>query len=126
MAGAVITLKVPYTEWGKVKEAEFKIGFVSNWVTRELKELTEDAFKVRNEAQALASGEKQFKDANNELFQKAENLLDRKYELVKELLESNGYEFDLKFWDRKTDPEAVNTFLFTAVHKDLQGSKKKA
>jgi hypothetical protein len=126
MAGKTVTLRVPCRKLGKEDFVEFKVGFVSNWVTREYKELTEDALSVWQEAQELKSGNKSVKEADSEVFKRAENLLDRKYALVQEILETNGYEFDHKFWDRKTEPQAVNDFIAQAVHKDLVSGKKKA
>lgn len=125
MAGVTVTLKVPYVSWGKTQEETFKISFVSNWATNEFKEITEDSIEIHKEYLALKSNEKTFDGSSSDIFNRGQNLLERKYELLKDILESNGHEFNAKFWDRKTDPDTVNKFIMQAIHKDLQGSKKK-
>lgn len=127
MAGNTVKLEVPCRIFGRATSKEFTISFVSNWATKQYKELTEDALEVWKEAQLLRNGEKTMQDANQETFKRAEDLLERKFALVEDILTSNGYEYDAKFWDRNCDPNAVNDFIMQSVHKDVNpGGKKKA
>ena len=125
MAGASINIKVPATFSGKASEKDFKIGFVSNWVMREARQIETDMRKIVAEYQALQSGAKTVDEVDSELFNSAEGLLDRRYALVREILESNGLAFDLDFWDRNCGPDAVNAFIYQATHKDAEEVKKK-
>jgi hypothetical protein len=125
MAGKIILLAVPFNHMGTMDKKPFSISFVSNWATREFEALTRDSLAIWQEANALRTGNKKIEDANNEILERAESLLQRKYDLVQDIIESNGYEFDLKWWDRRTDPNAVNAFLRDCVQKDTADSKKK-
>jgi len=47
--------------------------------------------------------------------------------MVRELLETNGYEYDEKWWSRKTDADDMNDFVLGCLQKDVkrEGDAKK-
>jgi hypothetical protein len=55
-----------------------------------------------------------------------EGLLELRADLIKEILTSNGYEYDPQWWEHKTDYADQNEFVFACYQKDLTGKKKQA
>lgn len=53
-------------------------------------------------------------------------LFEKRKEIVKEILESNDYEYDDAFWHRRTSPEDMNEFLLCCVNKDREPDTKKS
>ena len=126
MAGAIVDLEVPCRIKGKDSSNIYTISFVSNWAVRQYKELTEDSIMGFREVMALRTGEKKVDEVDKAVISKFETLLDRKYAIVKDILETNDYQFDLEFWDRCCDPNVVNDFIKNSIHKDMAGQKKTA
>jgi hypothetical protein len=60
---------------------------------------------------------------------KSSNLIERRFELLKDILEDNGYSEDAdlmswKFWNNSVNPHDINELLELAIWKDID--KKKA
>jgi hypothetical protein len=60
---------------------------------------------------------------------KSNNLIERRFELLKDILEDNGYSEDAdlmswKFWNNSVNPHDINELLELAIWKDID--KKKA
>ena len=125
MAGASIDIAIDAVEGGKPSPVKFKIGFVSNWVMREARELERDMQDIVAEYEALLSGKKAPDELNEALVEKANTFLDRRYKIIEEILVTNGHKFDLDWWDKCTEPTQVNAFIYQATHKDHAEVKKK-
>ena len=115
----------------KVRNKNFDIGFISNYMIREHAKIIEDS----NRAAKLYADFKQAQNDNNikRMEELAAALLDfdkndyfkRRTDLIEEILTENGIDFDPKWWDRKTGPDDIMLFLNEAINKDVNESKKK-
>jgi len=118
----------------------FKIDFVSNYViekyqevenlTFQLVDLIDRVEKLGAEYEGSEDTKelwKQAQDIQRERSEIEQKIIPIRREIVKELVESNGIEYDEKFWIRKTSPADINDFVMTCVRKDItgKGSKKK-
>lgn len=129
--------KVSITVRGEV----FKIEFVSNWATVEYYKMNKLITNVTNKSDELSS---LMKNVNNGTVDKdrglakikiisreieaigTEDFFEKRYEIIQEILEGNNYKFDKRFWERKCDPNDLNSFLNQCYLKDIDtGSKKK-
>lgn len=126
----------------KVRDKQFKIELVNNYVHRLYNELTEyseelseymneleDKIKDINAGKLDKVQQRDFlKDSRKRKKEIKDNLLRVRMEMVEELLTSNGLEYDAKWWERKTAPDDINDFVLSCVQKDLskgKGSGKK-
>jgi len=121
-----------------VRDKQFDITFVNNW-TREayqqMLEATDDLVALPDEADEIGSDDDL--DTRGRLkamreIQKRQRALVRKIAetrtaMVRELLETNGYEYDEKWWSRKTDADDMNDFVLGCLQKDVkrEGDAKK-
>jgi hypothetical protein len=100
-----------------VRDKEFKIDFVSNYVQEKYTELTELAFDH-------SSADTATKEGRQKLVETTKRLVSVRKELVKEIVESNGYEYEENWWSRKTSPNDLNGFVFSCVSKDWDSGDK--
>ena len=122
----------------EVRDKQFDITFVNNWVREKYQEMLEavdDLTELPDKAQAVEDEEKL--DGRGRLkalreIQKQQRALVRSIAemrgaMVRELLETNGYEYDEKWWSRKTDADDMNDFALGCVQKDVkrEGDAKK-
>lgn len=121
-----------------VRDKQFDVTFVNNW-TREayqqMLEATDDLVGLPDEADEI--GENGKLDPRERVkaireIQKRQRALVRKIAelrtaMVRELLETNGYEYDEKWWSRKTDADDMNDFALGCLQKDVkrEGDPKK-
>lgn len=131
----------------EIRGKEFKIDLVNNYCSRIYHEelfpmivehgaLLTDAEKDASIAIAMSEDrtEEMRKQAGilKEKKARAKELDDKVYmmrfELIQELLESNDYEYDKAWWERRTSPEDVNEFILCCLQPEYQkvkGNKKK-
>ena len=123
----------------QVRDKEFDITFVNNYVRekyQELVELTEDLQAVINdfrdwlkdeslEKKELKEEERRVNKERRELINSVGVLRD---DIIREVLETNDYEYDKKWWLHKTTASDTNTFMLDCILKDVEDknqSKKK-
>lgn len=125
-----------------VRNEVFNITFVNNYAREQyglLSELSLDlvnlADDIKEASEELNSGNITMKDMREKLreFEKQRKsirveITGLREEILKELLESNDYEFDKHWWTRKTGVEDVNDFVLQCMQMDVKSgvtSKKK-
>jgi hypothetical protein len=92
---------------------------------KEARDLETDMHSIVGQYNALVSGDKAPDEMDPDIIEKATTILDRRYNLIREILTSNGHSFDLDWWDKCTEPSQVNAFIYQATHKDHAEVKKK-
>lgn len=117
-----------------VRGKEFKIDFVSNYVQELFQKMVlasfdlvdnekiDDAVTLSKTDQGKAKAMLREIEKSRKL--SAKELLELRTEMIKEIVESNGYEFDAHWWSRRTSPEDVNDFLLACVRKDIPETNK--
>jgi hypothetical protein len=125
----------------EIRDKSWDIKFFNNWCIREYNQINEvikriqkvsqfempkiqeklKAGKINNEqAEEIMIGfENEIKEAASDEF------FDKRMDLIQEILESNEYEFDRKWWMRKADASDIMTFITSAYLKDMDKVKKK-
>lgn len=111
----------------------FKIEFVNNYCHEKYSEMVKLAFDLSDrENEIKAAGELQDArtaiDRMKEILTAPKKLVELRNEILLELLETNGYEYDKNFWERKTSPNDINELVAEAIEKDrhaVKPSKKK-
>jgi len=140
-----------YREEGEQKALPLEIDFVSNWCIREFNKIMKVAFDVQNKWDKIS-------DITSEMaalkFDKPDGYLDKmirlesdmsemtagilshdsemviqkRFELIKQLLSDNGYKepflYDFDFWDRCVDPNNIIEFLTKCIWKDMPKKKQ--
>jgi hypothetical protein len=124
----------------EIRGQTFKIDFVSNYVIEQYQEVESLAFQLTDLITEVEKLGEKFSDNpdEKEVWKEAQKIQRRRAdieaqiipirrEIIKEIIETNGMEYDEKFWTRKTSPNDINEFILSCVRKDLndKGSKKK-
>jgi len=138
----------------EVRDKSFDITFVNNWCREQYQELqelideiTDISAKVDKISSAIKTAEgeeskkllddmrehrKRMKEISTEIVGKPKKINRPKQYgirelIVKEIIETNDYDYDEHWWNHNTDVEDVNDFMLTCMQKDLKksGSKKK-
>ena len=116
-----------------VRGKDFAIDFVSNYVHERYSELTALAIDIQ-ETKDLSTVEAALKDGDAKKAREAARELDKRRgeiiqrivsireDILKELLDGNGIEFDAEWWSRKTAVDDVNDFIYESVMKDTHKS----
>ena len=116
-----------------VRGRTFKIGFVSNYVTINFAKIDEKirianeyrtksneiTSKVQQGKMTFDEGKAQLEGFTSELNEVTEGVIESRFDLVREILTTNDYEYDEKFWQRKTTPADLNAFLYACYTKDF-------
>lgn len=134
----------------KVRNKEFNIGLVSNYVHKLYSELVDASFSLsecsRNaQNKAFDRAEKikkkpkiaEVKEMNKEFTKDIERLdaeiraltaevTSLRMSIIKELVETNDYEYDFDWWDRKTAPNDLNDFMLKCLGKDQKEEEEKS
>ena len=114
----------------EVRGKSFDIDLVNNYVHEQYSKLTEMSYDLVSLADEvgnlqpgeIAAGVKRIRADSNA---KKRELCEVRDDIVRELLESNGYEFDGEWWKRKTSPDDMNEFMVECVKRDSKGTVKK-
>lgn len=115
-----------------VRDKEFDITFVNNFCREEYQrmldlvdELTDLPTAVDEVADSNKLNEREKAAAMRALRQKQRTLVREiaraRETIVRELLETNGYEFEERWWSRHTDADDMNTFALGCLRKDVKG-----
>lgn len=112
-----------------IRNRDFEITFVNNYCREKYQEMLETAEDLADlpdqlaEAKTRAQG-KELRKQQKALVQKIGAIRE---EIMKELLTTNGHEYDAHWWLHSTDIDDINEFVVACLHKDLKasGSKKK-
>ena len=121
----------------EVRDKVFDITFVNNWSREKYQEMLEYIDELSDLPGKFDDIEKSEKDRKEKLKEMKElntlqhelvrKITDLRFEIIVELLETNNYEYDDKWWKRRTDVEDLNNFMLTCMQKDMskKASKKK-
>ena len=151
MAGKILEYELTYHEEGDEIKETLNIDFVSNWCIREINKVMQATFEIKKDWDLVSDlttdiaalqterpegYREEVNKINEEITRLTENilkfnqsgLLDERFEVLKQLLEDNGYK-DTKFilyefWDRQVDPAIFIDFLMQCAWKDIQDKKK--
>lgn len=117
----------------KVRNKEFNIDLVNNEVNRLYQEINETSLEMTQISidikSMTAERKKDDRPFTEEETKKIETLservkaarfelIDKRWKIIKELMETNGYDFDFDFWNRRTGPEDLNQFVFDCLDVD--------
>lgn len=80
-----------------------------------------DKVKTATNDELQAINEQLEKDIESYAYGKAEHLQG----MMKIILEKNGYDFDLKWWEENSDYQAMEQFIITAMKKDEDAADTK-
>ena len=130
-----------------VRKKEFNIELVSNYVHKLYSELTEASFELSETSNELQEvGIKHIQDIKgvkdkdeikrmNEEFNSivvqenkrikdlTKEIISKRWLIIKELIEVNGYEYDAEWWDRRTSVDDLNNFMLECMGNDKKDSK---
>ena len=121
-----------------VRDKSFEITFVNNWCREQYQEMLclideisaipEEYDEVRNSDKSQKAKLSELKEINTRQHELTRKISDIRFAIVQELLETNEYEFDERWWKRKTDVDDLNDFMLTCMQKDIKGggTKKKS
>jgi hypothetical protein len=149
-----VTVSYPleYRDKGQEVVVNIDISFISNWARREYGLITDiGAHAAKSWARVqeidteiekiMSSGDENYieqiepykaevEKLTNEIKAAGEPLFKRRFELIKEILETNNVEGDefrtFDFWDRKVEADTTVNFLSAVVYKDIDFGKKQA
>lgn len=117
-----------------VRGKSFKIDFVSNYVHEKYQELVGLTYSLidnTNLDEILELGKTDKKQANaliKEVEGKrktlANDIIEIRREIIKELVESNGIAYDAQWWLKRTAPDDINEFMMNCIKQDLQDVKE--
>jgi hypothetical protein len=129
----------------EIRGKKFKIDLINNYVTRlygdefvpmniELHittqgmepEATEALIGKTGDALRAAMVEQAdiLKEKTERIKELKKNICEMRLEIIQELLESNDYEFDKRWWERRTSVEDLNDFVLTFLKPDYKIEKK--
>lgn len=121
----------------QVRDKEFDITFVNNYVREQYQEILSLSDEISElpdqieelEKQDLSKSElkKELKKVNKKRTELIKDIAAVREDIVRELLETNGYEYDVSWWAHKTDANDINDFMLDCIMKDVSGggTKKK-
>ena len=111
---------------GRPLTREYRIGFVSNWFSVSYFELRQEILKAQQAYYDMTDAQDKLREGKitpDEALKVVESAKDvinrtgtreffeRRLDLVKEILEINGQEYDRATWERRTSPTALIAFL---------------
>ena len=124
----------------KVRDKEFKIELVNNYVHQLYQEITDISKEIVEEVEKLKElteeylknktkeTEKNLNELGKKLNiyrkEKTKELYDLRMEIIQEVLTTNNYEYDSVWWLKRTEPNDLNDFMITCINKDkMDGTK---
>jgi hypothetical protein len=118
----------------EVRGKKFEINLVNNWVHEQYMVIIQLVSEMTNNADLYSyatddkEGEKKLRAIEKRRYEIKDTLIQLRREIIKEIVETNGYEYDEKWWTRSTEPDDINEFMTACIGKDAskgQSSKKK-
>lgn len=125
----------------KIQDKEFKIELVNNYVHQlyeEIKELSIELIGKSDFLQAQLTEysknpdreKKKSLDLDLDEFNKFKNekrkeIAKLRMEIIEEVLTTNNYNFEEKWWLRRTEPDDLNNFMLACIQKDAKTEGKK-
>jgi len=119
-----------------IRGKQFEITFVNNYVREQYQrmvDLADELSDLPHEVDAISEegGDKraqidklkQVKRKQRELVHEISTI---RQDLLREILETNNYEYDAQWWRRKTDANDVNNFVLDCVQKDVNAEAAKS
>jgi len=108
-----------------VRGKSFSIDLVNNWVHTKYTDMSDtiaDLQEKADEVQELIGPtyRKQNREIRKDVSKLKRQVVEVRQEIVRELLESNGYEYDPRFWDREVNADDINGFVLAAITKDME------
>ncbi len=108
----------------QVADKQFVIGFVSIYARKRAADFQEAVARLLA-IQSIEDEEKRKSELNKLVEADLLAKVEVREEVIKTILESNGYEFDADWWDRNTSYADQNEFIQLCMMKDLIQDKKK-
>ena len=119
----------------EVRGQEFKIDFVNNFCREQYQQMLEAAEELTEIPERIAAvdgvdvaaAKAEFRKLRAEQKELVQRIGALREEILRELVETNGYDYDRNWWLHKTDTNDINRFVVECIRKDLkdEGSKKK-
>ena len=121
----------------EVRDREFKVTFVNNYVRDLYNEMlidVDDLTALPDEIEEIAKIEDrkerkaQVKDVTQRQRKLIRKISETRLDMLKELLSTNGLDYDEHWWRHSTDVDDINQFVFSCIQKDVSeggASKKK-
>jgi hypothetical protein len=108
-----------------VRDKTFKIELVNNYVHELYSELVNLAVDLSDHMADTTQIKDRatYKEMKIQYRALAKESVKTRDDIVKELLESNGIEYDEKWWKRRVGVNDINDFMLTCIQKD-QGESK--
>jgi hypothetical protein len=118
-----------------VRDKSFDITFVNNWCREQYQEmlcLIDEITTIPAQYEEIRNSEKsgkqqleEMKTLNTRQHEVTRQVSELRFGIIRELMETNGYEFDERWWKRKTDVDDLNDFMLSCMQKDIKGNGTK-
>lgn len=122
-----------------VRDKEWDITFVNNYCREQYQEMLDAVDEIADlpaEVDEVSDDEsvdrkekiKRIKELRVKQRALVRKIADIREDIVRELLETNGHEYDKTWWSRKADADDMNTFALGCLQKDVKAgntAKKK-
>jgi hypothetical protein len=116
-----------------VRGKDFDIGFVNNYCHEKYSELaslaldlqdTKDLTDARKKVEAgdADGAQKALRDIDKKRVEITQRIVKLREEILRELVESNGIEFDAEWWKHKASVNDINDFIYESIMKDTEKS----
>lgn len=116
----------------EVRGKTFEINLVNNWCHEKYAELSSLAFDLADDTSILEartitglSGLKATRSAVQNKREIVKQIVEIRQDILKELMTTNGYEYDPVWWERSTDPDDLNDFIIACMKKDASSANVK-
>lgn len=118
-----------------VRDKSFDITFVNNWCREQYQEMlciVDEITTIPAQYEEIRNSEKsgkqqleEMKALNTRQHELTRKVSEIRFAIIRELMETNGYEFDERWWKRKTDVDDLNDFMLSCMQKDVKGGSTK-
>ena len=112
----------------EVRSEVFEITFVNNYVREEYQKMldvVDELTELPSKMQEAANDKALIKELRKNQKDYIHQIGDLRREILVEILTTNGYEYDERFWMRKTDVDDINNFVLDCIRKDVKASESK-
>lgn len=118
-----------------VRDKSFDITFVNNWCREQYQQMLlyiDEISLIPDQYEEIRDSDKsskqklaEMREVNTRQHELTKQISDLRFAIVQELLETNGYDYEERWWKRKTDVDDANDFLLTCLQKDVKGNSTK-
>lgn len=114
----------------EIRGKTFDITFVNNYVREqyallldlsdEISDLPDKINEIDQSEAGVVEKRKAFRGVKKEQRELVKQISEVREAILKELLETNGYDYDAEWWRRKTTANDINKFTLDCVQKDVE------